>query len=122
MLGRSLPMATIALGREAAIILASGTPIVCIAAQQPYSQGVTVAEPTVMAMQSRLTPAWVALPGLAASASNLAEGFRTIWRRPALPVVLIRQNLLQRPGQQRAAPKVCRAKAWVDQTSGRFPR
>ncbi|WP_296039750.1 substrate-binding domain-containing protein [uncultured Agrobacterium sp.] len=93
--GLSVPIATVDLGKEAAISLSGGGPIVTIAAQQPFRQGQTAASTTVTALLSRLTPAWVALPGVAVTATNVVESFQTIWRSPAPREVLRQQKLLR---------------------------
>ena len=62
-LGQSLPIATIDPGREAAISLADGKPIIMVAAEQPYQQGVAVTSTAVLALLGQVTPAWVALRG-----------------------------------------------------------
>ncbi len=86
--GWSGPVATIDLGREAAVSLARGGPVVAVAAQQPHYQGVIAARTAILAMLGQLTPDWVALPGLPVTRANVAESFQTVWRRPAPPEVL----------------------------------
>lgn len=86
--GWTAPVATIDLGREAAVSLARGGPIVAVAAQQPYQQGVTAAQTAILAMLGQLTPDWVALPGLPVTRANVVESFQAVWRRPAPPDVL----------------------------------
>lgn len=82
------PVATIDLGREAATSLARGGPVVAVAAQQPFHQGVTAAQTAILAALGHLTPDWVALPGLAVTRTNVVESFQTVWRRPAPADVL----------------------------------
>ncbi len=94
--GRDIPIATVDLGEDAAISLASGRPIVAVAAQQPYKQGVAVAQTAIMALLGHLTPSWVALPGLAVTRANVVESFQTVWRSPAPREVLQRLNLSKR--------------------------
>ncbi|NAZ38268.1 substrate-binding domain-containing protein [Rubellimicrobium sp. CFH 75288] len=84
------PVATIDLGRDAAVSLASGGPIVAVAAQQPYQQGVTAAQTAILAMLGQLTPDWIALPGLPVTRANVVESFQAVWRRPAPLDVLTR--------------------------------
>jgi ribose transport system substrate-binding protein len=93
--GRRIPMATVDLGREAAIGLAAGAPLVAIAAQQPFRQGESAASTVVTALLGRLAPAWVALPGLPVTPANVVESFQTIWRMPAPREVLKRQKLVR---------------------------
>jgi ribose transport system substrate-binding protein len=88
--GWTAPVATIDLGRDAAVSLASSGPIVSVAAQQPYQQGVTAAQTAILAMLGRLTPDWIALPGLPVTRANVVESFQAVWRRPAPQDVLAR--------------------------------
>lgn len=81
--GRAMPVTTVDLGREAAMSLAAGGPIRGIAAQQPYEQGTTVAQATVLAMLDRPVPRWVALPGLPVTSDNVAESYQRVWKAPA---------------------------------------
>jgi ribose transport system substrate-binding protein len=83
-----VPIATVDLGEDAAISLAQGGPIVVIAAQQPYLQGVAAAQTTILTLLGRPTPAWVALPGIAVNQANVVESFQRIWRSPAPNTVL----------------------------------
>lgn len=85
---RPIPMATVDLGEEAAIGLAQGAPFAVIAAQQPYLQGVAAAQATILTLLGRLTPAWIALPGVAVTRANVVESFQRIWRSPAPQSVL----------------------------------
>lgn len=93
--GHAIPMTTVDLGREAAISLAEGGPIMMIAAQQPFRQGQIAASTTVTALLNRLTPAWVALPGVQVTPDNVVECFQTIWRAPAPREVLKRKKLVR---------------------------
>jgi ribose transport system substrate-binding protein len=93
--GKSISIATVDLGKEAAISLSGGGPIVTIAAQQPFRQGQTAASTTVTALLNRIAPAWVALPGVAVTATNVVECFQSIWRSPAPREVLRQQKLLR---------------------------
>lgn len=86
--GRAMPVTTVDLGREAAMCLAAGGPIRGIAAQQPYEQGVAVAQAAVLAMLERPVPSWVALPGLAVGRDNVAESYQRVWSTPAPPEIL----------------------------------
>ena len=95
--GRTIPMVTVDLGREAAISLAGAGAIVAIAAQQPFRQGVAVAQTTILALLGRSPPAWIALPGIAVTAANVVESFQTVWRMPAPREVLLCRKLVRRP-------------------------
>ena len=86
--GRRLPMATVDLGEAAAIALARGDTLCCIAAQQPFQQGIAAAQTVVLCLLGRPVPAWIALPGIAVSRDNVVETFQTIWRQPAPREVL----------------------------------
>ncbi|OHV80989.1 substrate-binding domain-containing protein [Ensifer sp. LCM 4579] len=91
---KAIPMATVDLGHDAAIGLAAGSPLVAVAAQQPLRQGEAVASTTVTALLGRLTPAWIALPGIAVTPTNVVECFQTVWRMPAPREVLLKRNLV----------------------------
>ena len=93
--GRSMPIATVDLGKDVAISLSAGGPIVTIAAQQPFRQGQSAASTTVTALLNRLTPEWVALPGLSVTPDNVVECFQMVWRVPAPREVLKRRRLLR---------------------------
>lgn len=86
--GRRLPMATVDLGEAAAIALARGDTLCCIAAQQPFQQGIAAAQTVVLCLLGRPVPAWIALPGIAVTRENVVETFQTIWRQPAPREVL----------------------------------
>lgn len=90
-----LPIATIDLGREAAIDLASGGMVCGIGAQQPYLQGVAVAQTCIHALLGKQPPGWVALPGLAVSRENVVESFQKVWRKPAPREVLVSARLIR---------------------------
>jgi len=86
--GTALPMATVDLGEQAAIGLAGGESLCCIAAQQPFLQGVAAAQTVILCLLGRPVPAWVALPGISVTRENVVESFQTIWRQPAPREVL----------------------------------
>lgn len=86
--GTALPMATVDLGEQAAIGLASGESLCCIAAQQPFLQGVAAAQTVILCLLGRPVPAWVALPGISVTRENVVESFQKIWRQPAPREVL----------------------------------
>lgn len=97
--GYHLPIVTVDLGREAAIDLASEGMICGIAAQQPYLQGLAVAQTCVLALLGKQTPDWVALPGLAVNSDNVAESFQRVWHQPAPRELLVSAKLVRdRPG------------------------
>lgn len=86
--GCKLPMATVDLGEAAAIALARGDTLCCIAAQQPFQQGIAAAQTVVLCLLGRPVPAWIALPGIAVTRENVVETFQTTWRQPAPREVL----------------------------------
>ena len=92
---RQIPVATVDLGEEVAIGLAQGSPFAVIAAQQPYLQGVAAAQTTILTLLGRLTPAWIALPGIAVTRGNVVESYQRIWRRPAPQSVLQAVGLIR---------------------------
>lgn len=87
-MGRALPLATVDLGEAMAIDIAKGGAVRCIAAQQPYQQGIAAAQTVVLSLLGRPVPAWIALPGISVTRDNVVESFQTIWRQPAPKEVL----------------------------------
>ncbi len=87
-IGRALPLATVDLGEAMAIDIAKGGAVRCIAAQQPYQQGIAAAQTVVLSLLGRPVPAWIALPGISVTRDNVVESFQTIWRQPAPKEVL----------------------------------
>ncbi|MBY0351508.1 substrate-binding domain-containing protein [Tabrizicola sp.] len=86
--GATLPMATVDLGEAAAIALAQGDSFRCIAAQQPFLQGIAAAQTVILCLLGRPVPAWIALPGIGVTRDNVVESFQRIWRQPAPREVL----------------------------------
>ncbi|AEQ52607.1 putative D-ribose-binding periplasmic protein precursor [Pelagibacterium halotolerans B2] len=80
---RSVPLTTIDLGRDVAVALADNAIIKGIGAQQPFAQGAVGAKTTVRALLGHRVPAWVALPALAVTQSNVIESWQMVWRAPA---------------------------------------
>lgn len=78
-----IPITTIDLGYEAAIKLVKNDMIVGIGAQNPFAQGVAVAQITILALLGRQTPDWVALPGLSVTKNNIVESYQAVWRETA---------------------------------------
>ncbi|MEZ7813403.1 MAG: substrate-binding domain-containing protein [Paracoccaceae bacterium] len=87
-LGTSLPVTTVDLGRSAAISLAVDSPIIGIAAQQPYLQGVATAQAAILSMLGRTVPGWIALPGLAVTRQNVVESYQLVWNAAAPSEIL----------------------------------
>lgn len=86
--GTTLPMATVDLGEAVAIALAQGGSFCCIAAQQPFQQGIAAAQTVILCLLGRPVPAWIALPGIGVTRDNVVESFQTVWRQPAPREVL----------------------------------
>lgn len=86
--GATMPMATVDLGEAAAIALATGQSFCCIAAQQPFLQGIAAAQTVILCLLGRPVPAWIALPGIGVTRDNVVESFQAIWRQPAPREVL----------------------------------
>ena len=83
--GQRIPIATIDLGREAALDLASEGLVIGVGAQQPYAQGQAEAQAAILALLGRSVPPWVVLPGVAVTPQNVGEAHRLVWRTPAPP-------------------------------------
>ena len=86
--GATMPMATVDLGEAAAIVFAKGDSFCCIAAQQPFQQGIAAAQTVILCLLGRPVPAWIALPGIGVTRDNVVESFQTVWRLPAPREVL----------------------------------
>ena len=86
--GATMPLATVDLGEVAAIAFAKGDSFCCIAAQQPFQQGIAVAQTVILCLLGRPVPAWIALPGIGVTRDNVVESFQTVWRLPAPREVL----------------------------------
>lgn len=92
-MGHVLPTATVDLGEAVAIDLARCRGFVCIAAQQPFLQGVAAAQTVILSLLDRAIPAWIALPGIPVTRRNVVESFQTVWRQPAPREVLLSLGL-----------------------------
>lgn len=86
--GADVPVTTVDLGREVAIDMAGGGRTVGIAAQQPYAQGVAVAQTTILSLLDLPVPGWTALPGVSVTTSNLVESYQMVWKTKAPDEVL----------------------------------
>jgi ribose transport system substrate-binding protein len=87
-MGHVLPLATVDLGEAAAIDVAKNGSVRCIAAQQPYQQGIAAAQTVILSLLTRPVPAWIALPRISVTRGNVVENFQTIWCQPAPKEVL----------------------------------
>jgi ribose transport system substrate-binding protein len=80
--GMEIPTTTVDLGKTVAVNLANGGPIVGLAAQRPFRQGVTVAKALITELLGRKCPDWIALPGVAVSLDTVVQHYQAIWREP----------------------------------------
>jgi ribose transport system substrate-binding protein len=94
--GSALRVTTTDLGREVAISMAKGGPVVGIAAQRPFQQGETVARAVITNLLGRSCPDWIALPGFAVSQATVVEAWQAVWREAAPLEVLEGLNLIAR--------------------------
>jgi ribose transport system substrate-binding protein len=83
-----VPVSTVDLGREVAIDLAGEGRTVGIAAQQPYAQGVAVAQTAILSLLGVPVPGWTALPGVSVTRSNVVESYRMVWNTDAPTQIL----------------------------------
>ncbi|MYI70066.1 MAG: substrate-binding domain-containing protein [Boseongicola sp. SB0673_bin_14] len=81
--GINLPVVTGDLGAEVAASLATGGPVVGVAAQRPFQQGEAAARAAITELLGRKCPDWLALPGLAVTSKNVNQSYQAIWRMPA---------------------------------------
>ena len=81
--GINLPVATVDLGAEVAASLATGGPVVGVAAQRPFQQGEAAARAAITELLGRKCPDWLALPGIAVTSKNVIQSYQAIWRMPA---------------------------------------
>jgi ribose transport system substrate-binding protein len=80
-----LKIATIDLGKNAAIALSSDEMIVGIGAQRPFDQGATEAKLAAYALLDKQAPAYVALNALAVSKDNVGEAWQTVYHQDPPP-------------------------------------
>lgn len=95
-LAASMPVTTVDLGAQMVPRLAEGTVLKGVAAQNPYSQGVAMAQVAILSLLGRQTPAWIALPGLPITSANILGGYQSVWRAPA-PGEIIELTARQAP-------------------------
>jgi ribose transport system substrate-binding protein len=79
--GKVLPVTTIDLGDQAAVSIAEGTYLKGLGAQRPYDQGVAEALALMNALIGKTPPAWIGVPSLAVTQSNVNEAYRTVWKK-----------------------------------------
>ncbi|MBM1218614.1 substrate-binding domain-containing protein [Ponticoccus sp. SC2-23] len=82
-LGARMAVTTVDLGEKVAPRLADGTILKGVAAQNPFSQGVAMAQVTILSLLGRQTPAWIALPGIPITPAGILGGYQSVWRAPA---------------------------------------
>jgi ribose transport system substrate-binding protein len=82
-MGVAVPVSTVDLGKDVAIDMAGNGRTVGIAAQQPYAQGVAVAQTAVLSLLGLPVPSWTALPGLSVTRSNVVESYQLVWNTTA---------------------------------------
>ncbi|TPN77604.1 substrate-binding domain-containing protein [Mesorhizobium sp. B1-1-5] len=87
--GKAIPVTTVDLGNDVATDLVGGGLIKGIAAQLPHDQGVATGIATILGLLERQPPAWIALPGLSVTASNVVEAYQVVWRTPAPAALLM---------------------------------
>lgn len=90
----AIPVATVDLGHDVSVSLASGGLVIGISAQQPLLHGQAVARTTIATLLGRGCPEWVSLPGIAVTRVTVAESHQTIWRTPAPHAILQGLDLL----------------------------
>jgi ribose transport system substrate-binding protein len=102
---RSIPMTTVDLGIDVAVALAEGRIIKGIAAQRPFDLGDASARIALSALVGNKVPSWIVLPGLAVTASNVADAYRTVWHAPPPPrLVKPRRSARREPTLPSALP------------------
>lgn len=78
-----LIVTTVDLGQNVAISMAKNGHVKGLGAQRPYDQGVTEALLAGYGLLGKQAPAYVALPALPVSRSNLLESWKTVYRADA---------------------------------------
>lgn len=89
----NIPVTTIDLGNDAAAEMAGNGLIKGIGAQQPYDQGVAVANTTLLSLVGRQPPSWIVLPGLTVTPQNVVEAYQVVWHAPAPPILIKARKL-----------------------------
>jgi len=82
-LGAGMAVTTVDLGEKVAPRLADGTILKGVAAQNPFLQGVAMAQVAILSLLGRQTPDWIALPGMPITPSGILGGYQSVWRAPA---------------------------------------
>lgn len=83
-----LAVTTVDLSQAAAHRLVQGDVLKGVAAQRPYEQGRTAALVALLALTGNPVPPWIALPGIAVTADNVAEAYKHVGGTPASPAIM----------------------------------
>jgi ribose transport system substrate-binding protein len=75
-------MTTVDLGSAIAEALGEGRIVKGVAAQRPFEQGEIAATAAIAALTNNPVPPWIALPGIAVTAENVAEAFKHVGGAP----------------------------------------
>jgi ribose transport system substrate-binding protein len=84
-----LAVTTVDLSQAVADRLVKGGILKGVAAQRPYEQGRTAAVVALLALTGNPVPPWIALPGIAVTADNVAEAYQHVGGAPASPALLL---------------------------------
>lgn len=87
-----LAVATVDLSQAAAHRLVQGGVLKGVAAQRPYEQGRTAAVVALLALTGNPVPPWIALPGIAVTADNVAEAYEHVGGAPASPALMVEKS------------------------------
>jgi ribose transport system substrate-binding protein len=85
--GKTIPVTTIDLGDQAATDIASGQILKGLGAQRPYDQGVAEADAMMKSFLGEKVPAWIGVPSLAVTQTNLKQGYQDSWKKSLPPKV-----------------------------------
>jgi ribose transport system substrate-binding protein len=84
-----LAVTTVDLSQAVADRLVKGGVLKGVAAQRPYEQGRTAAVVALLALTGNPVPPWIALPGIAVTADNVAEAYQHVGGAPASPELML---------------------------------
>ena len=79
--GVTLPIATVDLGTEVAIDLASGGAVKVIGAQQPYDMGAAEALAAANILIGNTVPSWISLPSYAVTPKNVLSAYKDVFHK-----------------------------------------
>ncbi len=86
-----LAVTTVDLSQAIADRLVKGGVLKGVAAQRPYEQGRTAPAVAFLALTGHPVPPWIALPGIAVTADNVAEAYQNVGA-PASPELLMEKS------------------------------